>query len=176
LQIRVYGINGNVTEYKEQLVKWQLAGKTKILREDLPLSTKNLTWRGMGPNLGHHDKKPASNLLSYPTAHKEYQNYHACMLWAKIHPALALRPLRSTVLIKTIILLYIYVYLSNICPRSQLRIYWCYFSLSSQHVSASSGHLQVKYNYITYISWESYRYYTGPVVSQFVSYYLLIQW
>jgi DNA-binding MltR family transcriptional regulator len=25
-------------------------------------------------------------------------------------------------------------------------------SLSSQHVSAPSGHLQVKYNYITYIS------------------------
>jgi hypothetical protein len=51
------------------------------------------------------------------------------------------------------------VYLSNIYPRSQLRNYWCYFSLSSQHVSAPSGHHQVKYNYITYISRESYRYY-----------------
>jgi hypothetical protein len=29
---------------------------------------------------------------------------------------------------------YIYIY-----PRSQLRIYWCYFSLSSKHVSAPSG-------------------------------------
>jgi hypothetical protein len=46
-----------------------------------------------------------------------------------------------------------YVYLSNIYLRSQLRIYWCYFySLCSQHVSAPIGHLQVKYNYITYIS------------------------
>jgi hypothetical protein len=45
-----------------------------------------------------------------------------------------------------------------IYPRSQLRIYWSYFSLSSQHVSAPSGHPQVKYNYITYISRESYRY------------------
>jgi hypothetical protein len=46
------------------------------------------------------------------------------------------------------------VYLSNMYPRSQLRIYWCYFSLSSQHVSAPSGHPQVKYNHITYISRE----------------------
>jgi hypothetical protein len=67
------------------------------------------------------------------------------------------------------------VYLSDIYPRSQLRIYWCYFSLSSQHVSAPSDHLQVKHTYITYISWESYLYYNGSVVSQFVSYYLFIQ-
>jgi hypothetical protein len=45
--------------------------------------------------------------------------------------------------------------------RSQLRIYWCYFTLSSQHVSAPSGHLQVKYHYTTYISRESNRYYNG---------------
>jgi hypothetical protein len=31
------------------------------------------------------------------------------------------------------------------------------FSLCSQHVSAPTGHLQVKYNYITYISWEIYK-------------------
>jgi hypothetical protein len=36
--------------------------------------------------------------------------------------------------------------------------------------------LQVKYNYITYISRESYRYYNGSVISQFVSYYLFKQW
>jgi hypothetical protein len=30
------------------------------------------------------------------------------------------------------------------------------FSLCSQHDSARTGHLQVKYNYITYISWESH--------------------
>jgi hypothetical protein len=38
------------------------------------------------------------------------------------------------------------VYLSDIYLRSQLRIYWCYFSLSSQHVSVPSGHPQVKHN------------------------------
>jgi hypothetical protein len=55
------------------------------------------------------------------------------------------------------------VFLSNIYPRSELRIYWCYFSLSSQHISAPSGHLQVKYNYITYIFWENYRYYKDKI-------------
>jgi hypothetical protein len=50
-----------------------------------------------------------------------------------------------------------YTYTFQIYLRSQLIIYWCYFSLCSQHVSAPTGHLQVKYNYITYISWESHR-------------------
>jgi hypothetical protein len=40
----------------------------------------------------------------------------------------------------------VYVYLSNIYQRSHMRIYWFYFSLSPQHVSVPSGHLQVKYN------------------------------
>jgi hypothetical protein len=56
------------------------------------------------------------------------------------------------ILVGCILLRYVHVYLSDLYPRSQLRIYWCYFSLSSQHVLAPSGHLQVKYNYITYIS------------------------
>jgi hypothetical protein len=40
----------------------------------------------------------------------------------------------------------IHVYLSDIYPRSKLRIYWCYFSLCSQHVSAPLGHPQAKHN------------------------------
>jgi hypothetical protein len=37
--------------------------------------------------------------------------------------------------------------------RTQLRIYWCYFFLSVHNMfSAPKGHLQVKYNYIAYIS------------------------
>jgi hypothetical protein len=43
-------------------------------------------------------------------------------------------------------------YIFQICLRSQLRIYWCYFySLYSQHVSAPTGHPHVKYNYLTYM-------------------------
>jgi hypothetical protein len=59
------------------------------------------------------------------------------------------------IIVGCILLRYVHVYLSNIYQRSQLRIYWSYFSLSSQHVSAPSGHLQVKYIsnviYIIYI-------------------------
>jgi hypothetical protein len=36
----------------------------------------------------------------------------------------------------------------------------------TQHVSAPTGHPQVKYNYTTYIFWKSHRYYNGSVVLQ----------
>jgi hypothetical protein len=63
----------------------------------------------------------------------------------------------------------IITYTFQIYLRSQLRIYWCYFySLCSQHVLATAGHLQVKYNYIAYISWESHRYYNRSVVIRYV--------
>jgi hypothetical protein len=75
-----------------------------------------------------------------------------------------------------VIFISIVIYIFEIIyPRSQLGIYWCYFSLCSQHVSAPSDHPQMKHNYITYISRESYRYYNGSVVSQSVPYYLFIQ-
>jgi hypothetical protein len=59
----------------------------------------------------------------------------------------------NSIFVGCILLRYVYIYLSNIYLRSQLRIHWCYFySICSQHVSVLMGHLQVKYNYITYIS------------------------
>jgi hypothetical protein len=64
-----------------------------------------------------------------------------------------------------------HVYLSNIPAIATENLLMLLFSLCSQHVSAPTGHLQVKYNYITYISWENHRYYNGSVVSEIVSYY-----
>jgi hypothetical protein len=71
----------------------------------------------------------------------------------------------SFILVGCILLRYVHLYPSNIYiyPRSQLRIYWSYFSLSSQHVSAPSDHPQVKYNYITYISREAIAITTDPL-------------
>jgi hypothetical protein len=48
-----------------------------------------------------------------------------------------------------------------------------YFFGHPPHFSWYMHPTRIKYNYITYISWESHRYYTGSVVSQFVSYYPL---
>jgi hypothetical protein len=45
----------------------------------------------------------------------------------------------------------VYVYLSNIPAIATENLLVLLFSLCSQYVSAPTGHLQVKYNYITYI-------------------------
>jgi hypothetical protein len=56
------------------------------------------------------------------------------------------------ILVGCILLRYVYVYLSNIAAIATENLLVLLFSLCSQHVSAPTGHLQVKYNYITYIS------------------------
>jgi hypothetical protein len=56
----------------EQSVEWELAGKTKLLRENLlqcHFSTTNPTWPDVGSNLGCHGGRPATNRLNYGTAH-----------------------------------------------------------------------------------------------------------
>jgi hypothetical protein len=65
--------------------------------------------------------------------------------------------------------IYIYSYTFKIytCDRNWEFIGVILFILSVHNM------FQAKYNYINYISWESYRYYNGSVVSQFVSYYPL---
>jgi hypothetical protein len=45
-------------------------------------------------------------------------------------------------------------YTSQIYPQSQLRFFLLFYSVRSQHVSAPTGHPQVKY-YIIYIYFES---------------------
>jgi hypothetical protein len=54
----------------EQSVKWELAGETEVLGENLPiatLSTTNHIWLDLGSNPRRRNGKPATNRLSYGT-------------------------------------------------------------------------------------------------------------
>jgi hypothetical protein len=59
--------------YIEQLMEWELQRKKQVLGANLPkwhfLRTINPTWSDLGSNPSHHDKKSASDRLSYE--HKE---------------------------------------------------------------------------------------------------------
>jgi hypothetical protein len=57
----------------EQSVKWELAGETEVLGENLPqchfVDHKSyMTWPELGSNLGRRGAKLATNRLSYSTA------------------------------------------------------------------------------------------------------------
>jgi hypothetical protein len=52
----------------EQFVKWELAGKTKVLGKNL-LSTTIPTWPDLASDLRRRSGRPAINSLSYGKAH-----------------------------------------------------------------------------------------------------------
>jgi hypothetical protein len=72
-----------------------------------------------------------------------------------------------------------HTYTSQIFPQSQVRFLLLFYSVRLQHISASTGHLQVKYN-IIYIFSKCHRYHNRSIVLQlfthvvWVSYCLFI--